>query len=85
VVVVDLTAKDPAAGWRTIRDEVEAFSPELASAPALVALTKADLVDAQEIPALCGGIPRPMVVTSAVSGEGIVELRASLFDPTVSS
>ena len=45
VYVVDLSAEDPAADLATVRAELAAYDPELAARPALIAATKADLVD----------------------------------------
>ena len=76
VLVVDLSSADPSGDLRTLRDELEAYDGELPEKPAVVVGTKADLV---EDPA---GVARALgtgvVVTSAVSGDGLDELQERL-------
>src|SRR5258708_28520033 len=48
VYVLDV-ADDPAAAFATVRGEIAAFDPMLSERPALVALNKIDLVDADEV------------------------------------
>jgi GTP-binding protein len=71
------------AAWRTIRQELEAYGAGLEDKPELVALNKADALDAEtraaraaELEAACGR--RPFVV-SGVSGEGLTELLRAAF------
>jgi GTP-binding protein len=72
VLVVDLSAAEPATDLRTVRDELEAYDVELATRPQLVVGTKADLVtDARAIASALG--PDAMTV-SAVTGEGLQRL-----------
>jgi GTPase len=75
--LVDATSEDVAAAYRTVRAEVKAYSPELARRKELVALTKADALDAtamadkvEELRKACR--KKPLVV-SAVSGQGMKE------------
>ncbi|HEX8231783.1 MAG TPA: GTPase ObgE [Caulobacteraceae bacterium] len=76
--MVDGTQDDPAAAYRTVREELEAYGAGLAEKPELVALNKADALDEEtraargaELEAAAG--KRPFVV-SGVSGEGVAAL-----------
>ena len=73
---------DPVQNYRTIRNELATFSPELAEKPEIIALNKIELVDADEreafVEQVAGqlGFPRgerPLVVSGA-TGEGVREL-----------
>jgi GTP-binding protein len=90
VHLVDLAPLDgskPAENYRTIREELHAFSPALAEKPEIVAFSKLDLVPEEErakrVRRLAteiglsargsGGDDEPVVI-SAATGEGIREL-----------
>jgi GTP-binding protein len=70
VLVVDLTAHDPAADLATVRGELAAYDPALAERPQVVVGTKADLVDGDR-----QGLGPDAVVASGVTGDGLDELR----------
>ncbi|HEY6567714.1 MAG TPA: GTPase ObgE [Actinomycetota bacterium] len=72
VLVVDLAAPDPAADLTTLRDELEAYDPELADRPSIVVGSKADLVDEPRESALA--LTPDAIVVSAMTGEGVDEL-----------
>jgi GTP-binding protein len=76
VYVVDLAGADPTADLAVVRREVEAYDPELAKRPFLVAATKADLVPADEISARVAPLRDVggTLVVSGETGEGIEEL-----------
>ena len=81
--LVDGTQEDPAAAWRTIRAELEAYDPELAAKPEILALNKVDALDPETREASAAALEqaagvRPMLV-SGVSGEGVRELLRSAF------
>jgi GTP-binding protein len=76
--LVDATAEDVAAAWRTVRAELEAYGEGLAEKPELVALNKIDALDetaraekAAELAAATGAAP---FLVSGVSGEGVTAL-----------
>jgi GTP-binding protein len=76
--LIDAAAEDPAAAWRAIRHELEAYGEGVADKPELVALNKIDALDdeargraAAELRAASGSAP---YLISAVSGEGVREL-----------
>jgi GTP-binding protein len=72
VMVVDLSAPDPAADLEVLRRELAAYDEALAARPALVVGTKADLVD-EPAPPEDGAL-----VVSAMTGEGTEELASRL-------
>ncbi|HYH28559.1 MAG TPA: GTPase ObgE [Actinomycetota bacterium] len=77
--VVDLSADDPAGDLRVVREEVNAFDPELAQRPSVVVATKVDLLDAdQRRVALEHLGERGVLVASAESGEGLDEVARTL-------
>ncbi len=76
--LIDAAADDPAAAWRAIRHELEAYGEGVADKPELVALNKIDALDgearaakAAELQVASGSAPH---LISAVSGEGVREL-----------
>lgn len=76
VIVVDLSADDPAADLATVRRELEAYDPELAARTAVVVGSKSDLLaDAPERAATLGS---DALVVSGVTGDGLEPLAARL-------
>jgi GTP-binding protein len=76
VLVVDLAAEDPMADLESLRRELAAYDPELPERPSVVAATKADLVD--DAGARAHALGSDAIAVSAVSGEGLEELRTRL-------
>ena len=80
--LVDGTADDVGAAYRTVRNELGAYQPRLLGRPELVCLNKADsLTDAvaeskrQELASAAG---KDVILTSGVSGRGTQDvLRAA--------
>jgi len=68
ILVVDLSAEDPAADLATLRAELRAYDPGLVERPSLVVGTKADLVEDAAVP------EDGALVVSAVTEEGMAEL-----------
>ena len=76
-----LDGSDPVANYRTIRQELEFYSPALAKRPELVVVTKLDVtgsVDSAERFALELG-QKPLCI-SAVTGQGIPQLIHAIAD-----
>jgi GTP-binding protein len=79
--LVDGTAEDVAASYRTVRGELEAYGQGLTDKPEIVALTKADALTPEAIEAQTAALKKaagktPMVLSSA-SRQGVPEaLRA---------
>ena len=81
--LVDATQEDPAAAWRTIRGELEAYGEGLGERPELTALNKIDAIPedlrddiAADFAGKTGVKPR---MISGVSGEGVTELLREAF------
>ncbi|HEV8621875.1 MAG TPA: Obg family GTPase CgtA, partial [Actinomycetota bacterium] len=72
VVVVDLSRHDPAADLQTVRGELAAHDPGLATRPWIVVGTKADLVDDAEAAAFT--LAPDALAVSGLTGEGIDRL-----------
>jgi GTP-binding protein len=76
--------RDPLKDYRAIRKEIKKYSEELAARPEVVALTKADLPEAQEAyPALkkrFGRAKIPLYFISAVTGEGMPDLLNAVWE-----
>jgi GTP-binding protein len=68
-------ATDPIANYRAIRQELELFDAELVRRPEIVAVTKADLPEAQDVQRkLAEETGRPVLLISAVTGLGLNQL-----------
>jgi len=79
--VVDL-ADDPVVHLEALRGELAAYDPDLLERPAVVVLNKLDLVGEDEARAgaeLLADFGLPTFAVSAVTGEGLGELTAALF------
>jgi GTP-binding protein len=77
VLVVDLSAPGPEADLATLRAELGAYDPDLRRRPALVVGTKTDLAPDADPASLLGA---GAIGVSAVTGDGLERLRASLSD-----
>jgi GTPase len=75
VLVVDLSAPDPATDLATVRAELEAYDRAMAARPSLVVGTKRDLSPDIDPQALLGS---GAIAVSAVTGEGLDRLRERL-------
>ena len=71
VVVVDLAAADPAADLATVREELQAYDPDLIGRPSLVVGAKADLAPEADPASILGA---GVMAVSAVTGQGMDEL-----------
>ena len=75
VEAVPADGSDPLANYRTIRGELEAYSPALAARPELLVVTKTDLTGATEAAdRISSELCREVTPISAVTGRGIPEL-----------
>ncbi len=79
--LVDATAVDPVADWRTILGELRAYGGALADKPRVTALSKVDALDDElraairaEIEAEAG----PVLLMSGVTGEGVSQVLRAL-------
>jgi GTP-binding protein len=70
-----MDGSDPLENYRTIRAELEQYDADLAARPEIVAVSKAELPGAAEVrEELAAEIGRPVLLFSAVTGEGLNEL-----------
>jgi GTP-binding protein len=75
-----LDGSDPVANYRTIEHELELHDPRLAALPRILALSKADLVEAEAAAAAVQqwssrvGAEVPVVATSSATRQGLEEL-----------
>jgi GTP-binding protein len=66
---------DPLANYRTIRQELDLYSPSLAAKPEVVAVSKAELTGSEEVrQRLERELGRPVLAVSAVTGQGLSRL-----------
>ena len=75
VLVIDLSAADPAADLEVVRHELGAYDPTLLARPNLVVGTKADLAPRVDVRTTLGS---GAIEVSAVTGEGMDALGARL-------
>lgn len=87
--LVDGTAEDVVADWRTIIDELEAYGGALADKPRITALNKIDALDVEERAAARAALEAaagPVMEMSGISREGLTEVlravRAEITDDT---
>ncbi|GAC1450311.1 MAG: GTPase ObgE [Isosphaeraceae bacterium] len=72
VDAVPTDGTDPIANYRTIRQELEHYSPDLANRPELLVVTKMDVTGAEEAgERLARELCREVLLISAVTGKGI--------------
>ena len=80
--LVDATQEDVAAAYKIVRGELKAYGGELAKKKEIVALSKADALDAETLAAKLAELKKAArkspLVLSAVSGQGIKEALFSL-------
>lgn len=71
----DLPLMEPALAWRTVRQEIESYSPELGRRPTLVVATKVEgEAAAARAQALATAIGQPVLAISSASSAGLREL-----------
>lgn len=82
--LIDGTAADPAAAYRTVREELEAYGGGLAEKPEIVALNKLDAMTPQakasRVKALERAVGAPVLLISGVTGDGVPAALRALAD-----
>lgn len=82
--LVDGTAEDVAAHYKSIRHELSEYGHGLAAKPEIVALNKCDALDPdtrkKRLKALEKAAGKPVRAISAASGEGVTEVLTELLD-----
>jgi GTPase len=80
--LIDGTGDDAGAAYKTVRAELSAYGHELADKPEIVALNKADALDAaaikKQVARLERAAKKPPLIVSAVSGQGVPEVLRAL-------
>ena len=75
VEAMPVDGSDPVANYRTIRNELEKYSPALAARPEILVVTKLDLTGAEESRVrIASELCRDVLPLSAVTGKGLPEL-----------
>ncbi len=75
VDALPIDGSDPVHNYRTIRNELEKYSPALATRPELLVLTKMDVTGAKEAAeAIAAELCRDVTMISAVTGAGLPPL-----------
>jgi GTP-binding protein len=76
--LVDGTAEDPVAAYRTVREELSAYGHGIGEKPEVVAIAKADAIDPAALKKLRTRLKRAAgrepLVLSSVSGAGVTEV-----------
>jgi GTP-binding protein len=81
VEAVPVDGSDPMDNYRTIRAELERYSPELAARPEVLVATKLDLTGAEEARRrLERELGRPVLGISSVTGRGVAALVRHISD-----
>ena len=82
--LVDVTGEDPVAAYRVIRDELEAYRPELAEKPEIVALNKIDLRrrrrSRRSSRTSSGGSGKTPMLISGATAKGVPEAMKKLLE-----
>jgi len=84
--LIDAYTEDVAAAYRTIKDELAAYQPDLAKRPEIVALTKVEGLDSEIIAdltsQLAGAVPKktPIFAISSQAGTGLQQLLFTIKD-----
>src|SRR6478672_11055827 len=68
-------SSDPLLNYRTIRRELELYSPALAAKPEFIAVSKSELTDSEQVrDRMARELARPVLAASAVTGQGLSQL-----------
>jgi GTP-binding protein len=77
----DPEVEDPLDTFRTLRGELEQYSPRLAEKPASLVLTKTDIWQETDwLKELRQKFPYPTLAISAVTGKGLAELKQHIWE-----
>ena len=73
--LIDAAGDDPVEAWRVVRGELDAYGAGLEGKPEIVALSRADLLDAEQLEevrtALAAEMGETPAVVSAATGDGL--------------
>ncbi len=82
VFLVECTAADPLAQFRTLLNELKLHNKETLKKPRIIAITKMDLADAhfrRRLPSIKFPAKVPVVPISSASGDGLKDLLAAIW------
>ncbi len=78
---VPVDESDPVANWKTIRNELVRYNPELANRPEILVVSKAELPGAAAVQtALKAASEKDVLLVSAVTGAGLPELTRRILE-----
>ncbi len=80
VYLIDPTADDPVSTFHTLHSELKLYSTELVKKPYLVFFTKKDIWQEDYISEVQGRLNSSILSLSAVTGEGLEELKRKLWE-----
>jgi len=76
-----MDGSDPVDNYRTIRNELRLYDPQLADRPEIVCISKAELTDAETAAEfLSEELGRPVMLISAATGQGLKDLVEKIFE-----
>lgn len=80
--MVPADADDITAEYRVLLNELEQFNPQLMDKPRILAVSKSDMLDDELMEEIAATLPDdlPHVFISAVTGQGLVELKDMLWE-----
>ena len=82
--LVDVASDDPAAAWKTVREEMAVYGEGLTDKAEIVALSRADLADEKQVAkakkALIKAGARDPIVISAAAGAGVDSLLDAIIE-----
>ncbi len=83
--MVPADADDIAAQYQILVNEVEQFNPQLADKPRVLAVSKSDMLDDELMEEIAKTLPEgiPSVFISAVTGQGLTELKDILWSAII--
>ncbi len=82
--LIDVHSEDLVADYKTITKELADYNPELAKKPRIIALTKADSVDAKELEKLRKQVQKaagkiPVLAISSIAKQGVTEVLREVY------
>jgi GTP-binding protein len=81
-----MDGSDPIENYRAIRNEVEQYDPQLASRPEIIAVSKSELPNAEEVrEQLAAETGKEVLSFSSVTGQGLDRLLRETFERLVES
>jgi GTP-binding protein len=87
--LIDMTVDDPVSAYKTVRAELQAYSPELAKKPEVIAFNKSDALDEAKITKIVKSFKtktkREPLVISAAAGKNVDQLVHAIYRHVVTA